>query len=76
MKSIKMSDITNKTAGDLNKMIVEKREALRVFRFGGAGAKIKNVKQGRTIRKDIARIMTVLAAQNKEAKLSSAKAPA
>jgi ribosomal protein L29 len=67
MKSIKMKDITNKTPTDLTKMIAEKQELLRVFRFGGAGAKTKNVKEGRTVRKDIARIMTVLSTQRKEA---------
>lgn len=55
-----MKDITIKTAPDLVKMLSEKRELLRVFRFGAAGAKAKNVKEGRTIRKDIARIMTAL----------------
>ncbi len=63
MKSIKMKDINTKTVADLNNMIVEKREALRIFRFGGAGAKTKDVKQGRTIRKDIARMMTAITAQ-------------
>ena len=57
---MKIKEITNKTRADLAKMISEKQEALRVFRFGAAGAKTKNVKEGRTIRKDIARIMTVL----------------
>lgn len=57
---MKSKDITTKTEADLTKMLSEKREALRVFRFGGAGAKTKNVRQGREIRKDIARIMTVL----------------
>ncbi|MES2215671.1 MAG: 50S ribosomal protein L29 [Patescibacteria group bacterium] len=65
MKSLKMKDINMKSVEDLNKMIVEKREALRVFRFGGAGAKTKDVKQGRTIRKDIARMMTSITAQSK-----------
>ena len=37
-----------------------KREALRVFRFGVAGGKVKNVKEGRTIRRDIARTLTTL----------------
>lgn len=63
MKSLKMKDITNKTQADLTKMISEKRELLRLFRFGGAGAKTKNVKEGRTVRKDIARIMTAITAQ-------------
>lgn len=60
---MKMKDIQNKTAADLRTMLAEKREALRVFRFGAAGAKTKNVKEGRTIRKDIARIMTAINAK-------------
>jgi len=55
---MKSKEITNKTAADLAKMLSEKREALRIFRFGAAGAKTKNVKEGRAIRKDIARILT------------------
>ena len=53
-----MKDIQNKTTEDLVKMIAEKRETLRLFRFGSTGAKTKNVKEGRMIRKDIARMMT------------------
>ena len=62
---MKTKDISNKTAADLNKLISEKREALRVFRFGAAGSKTKNVKQGREIRRDIARILTALNTANK-----------
>lgn len=57
---MKMKDITNKTKADLDKLIVDKREALRVFRFGTAGAKTKNVKESKGIKKDIARIMTAI----------------
>jgi len=63
---MKMKEITIKTASDLTKMLAEKHEALRVFRFGTAGARSKNVKEGQTIRKDIARIMTALTAKKKE----------
>ena len=63
MKSLKTKDISTKTASDLSKMIADKREALRVFRFGGAGAKTKNVKEGSVIRKDIARLMTAINAK-------------
>ena len=56
-------DITTKTQADLTKMLQEKRETLRAFRFGGAGAKTKNVREGRAIRKDIARILTALHAK-------------
>ncbi len=55
-------DLSTKTAADLRKLIAEKREALRVFRFGAAGAKTKNVKEGRAIKKEIAQIMTALTA--------------
>ncbi len=60
-----MKDITTKTVADLQKMLSDKREALRVFRFGAAGAKAKNVREGRAIRKDIARMLTALSAQMK-----------
>ena len=57
---MKMKEISNKTVADLAKMLADKREELRVARFGSAGAKNKNVKAVMLIRKDIARIMTGL----------------
>lgn len=57
---MKTKEISNKTPADLRKLVADKREELRQFRFGGAGAKTKNIKQGRAIRKDIARILTAL----------------
>lgn len=55
-----MKELKNKTPQELNKMIAEKREVLRHFRFGSAGAKTKNVKLGKTTKKEIARMMTEL----------------
>jgi ribosomal protein L29 len=55
-----MKEFKNKTPQDLNKLIAEKREVLRDFRFGSSGAKTKNVKLAMTTKKDIARIMTEL----------------
>jgi ribosomal protein L29 len=66
---MKMKDITTKTASDLSKLLSEKREALRVFRFGTAGAKAKNVKEGMILKKDIARIMTAMTASKKATQL-------
>jgi ribosomal protein L29 len=57
---MKIKDITSKSINELNNLLTEKREALRVFRFGGAGSKTKNVKEGRSIRRDIARILTLI----------------
>ena len=53
-----MKEYKDKTSQDLNKLITEKREILRHFRFGSTGSKIKNVKLAKALRKDIARIMT------------------
>ncbi len=55
-----MKEYKEKTAQDLNKLIAEKREVIRNFRFGSTGSKTKNVKLARTTRKEIARIMTEL----------------
>src|SRR5438094_117539 len=61
LKALTYGRVTsNQIEADLGKMLGEKRETLRVFRFGGAGAKAKNVKEGRALRRDIARILTKL----------------
>ncbi|MEN9912762.1 MAG: hypothetical protein RLY66_170 [Candidatus Parcubacteria bacterium] len=61
----KTKDLTTKTPADLMKLVATKREELRLFRFGTAGAKTKNVKESRDIRREIARILTALSAQKK-----------
>jgi ribosomal protein L29 len=63
MKTIQMKDIADKTKADLAKLVSDKQEALRIFRFEASGSKSKNVKEGRTIRKDIARILTAMNAK-------------
>ena len=50
----------DKTKPDLIKALGEKREALRVLRFGTSGSKTRNVKEGLVLKKDVARIMTEL----------------
>lgn len=54
------SDLQKKTAAELKKELREKKEALRKFRFGLSGSKTRDTKEGAGLRKDIARIMTVL----------------
>ncbi len=46
------------SADDLGKLLAEKREALRQFRFGQAGSRVRNTKEGRILRRTIARILT------------------
>ncbi len=57
---MKMKDITSKTPADLGKLLSTTRESLRAARFGAAGTKVKNVKETKGFKKDIARIMTAL----------------
>ena len=55
-----MTDLRKQSTDDLRKTLTEKREALRAFRFGGAGSRTRNVREGRNLRKEIARILTEL----------------
>ncbi len=60
-----MKDFKNKTEKELKTLLGEKRVALRNFRFSIAGSKVKNVKEGYVLRKDIARILTLVNAGTK-----------
>ena len=62
---MKAKELTAKKDAELQELLKEKREALRVFRFGVAGSKTRNVKEGKNLRKDIARILTVLTRHDK-----------
>lgn len=53
-------DLQNKTEEELSRLVVESRVKLQEFRFAMAGSKKKNVKEGRALRKDIARVLTEL----------------
>ena len=62
-----MADIKTKKDIDLDKELASKRKALRGFRFGVAGSKIKNIKEARNLRKEIARILTELGSRKIDA---------
>ena len=53
-----MADLKQQSIEELDSSVAEKREALRVFRFGGAGSRSRNVREGRDLRKEIARLLT------------------
>ena len=55
-----MAELTKKSEKELNKELIGKRKALREFRFNIAGSKLKDVKEGHGLKKDIARILTEL----------------
>lgn len=55
-----MAELKNKTEKDLEKLVSEKYKALQAFRFGTSGSKTRNVKEGKGLRKEIARALTEL----------------
>ncbi len=55
-----MENLTKKTEKELKKELIEKRKAIRQFRFNIAGSKLKDVKTGKELKKDVARILTEL----------------
>jgi ribosomal protein L29 len=57
---MKITDIRKKKGPELNKALVEIETALRGFRFGTTSGGSKNVRMARVLRKDIARIKTVM----------------
>lgn len=56
-------EFEGKNDQELREMLAEKREALREFRFGIAGSRVRDVREGRGHRKDIAQILTELQAR-------------
>jgi len=53
-----MSDLIKKKDSDLNKLLKDKREEHKSFRFDMTGTKTRNVKAGSGLKKDIAQILT------------------
>ncbi len=53
-------ELKNKTEKDLQKELAETREALRKLRFSISGANSKDAGKGKTLKKLVAQILTVL----------------
>jgi len=57
---MKISEIRQKSKKELQNMLLESRERLRNLRFDLASGKVKNVRAIRELKKEIARILTLL----------------
>lgn len=68
---MKKSDLKKYAIEDLHREIREKREALRNFRFGSAGSRSRNTREGRNLRKEIARLLTEVNVRKLAAKTSA-----
>lgn len=57
---MKIAELRQKSQAELEKNLEDNRERLRQLRFDLAAGKVKNVREIREIKKDIARILTLL----------------
>lgn len=58
---IKVSELRQKSKEELQRLLIENRERLRGLKFDLASGKVKNVREIRMLKKDIAKILTILA---------------
>ena len=59
----KIKDLRDKNSGELKKLLDEKREYVRKLRFDISAKQIKNTKDLRNAKRDIARILTLIKEQ-------------
>jgi len=57
---MKASELRQKTEKELQRLLTEKRDKLRELRFDLVSGKVKNVGEIRKIRRNIARILTII----------------
>ncbi len=57
---MKKLDLKNKSHKELASLLSEKKAKLAAFRFAVAGSNTRNSKEGLVLRKDIARILTIM----------------
>lgn len=60
MKKKEIRELKNKPAAELKKLLEESRSRLETLRFDLAAGKVKDVAEIRSLRKDVARILTFL----------------
>jgi large subunit ribosomal protein L29 len=63
---MKARELKEKGMPELEKMLAEKREKTRKLRFDIAAKQVKNTRELRNEKKDIARILTLIAEKNGE----------
>ncbi len=57
---MKIKEIRGKNNEELKKLLIEKRENVRKLRFDIASKQVKNMREIRNAKKDVARILTIL----------------
>jgi len=57
---MKIKELREKNSGELKKLLIEKREYARKLRFDISAKQIKNTKDLKNTKRDIARILTLI----------------
>lgn len=57
---MKIKELQQKTASELQKLLQDSQEKLRQLRFDLAAGKVKNVREIRKVRRNIARVLTTI----------------
>lgn len=57
---MEIKELKNKSTSELHKLLAEQREKLRDLRFKDANKQLKNVRELRVLKRDVARILTLL----------------
>jgi len=57
---VKIKELKRKSNQELQQTLINLRDKLRELRFNLAGGKVKNIKEIRGTKRDIARILTLL----------------
>ncbi len=73
MKSREIKDFKNKPVGEIEKLLKENQEKMRVFCFDLAAGKVKDVATIRNLRKDIARMFTFIKLEKESAAKNAKK---
>ena len=68
----KIAELKKKSTGELETMLSDKKTSVRNFRFAISGSKTRNVREGRALTRDIARILTLVKI-NSKSKITSSK---
>ena len=61
----KIKELQTMTDTELAELLLEKQEAMRKMRFGTAGSGLRNTASLRTLRREIARILTIASARRR-----------
>jgi len=68
---MKARDLRNKSTEELHTLLLQQRELLRRLRFDLVAGKVKNIREIREVRKNIARILTIINERRKQQEVTS-----